>query len=264
MTKSPGAQKRPRKAAAVGPIQILGIILSENISHYELWEAKEVLHMKRIIGLVLALGILLAPVQGLAAPKKGVTTKNLVSRFESALKFLNTAVAIKHRKLKLESVKREDGRKEFASTEDEVTGWTVVGITFPKSDIIEDVVFFTDPALGLVYEYQAFLSALSARGSAKKRLDDGNKITFNMGFHNTPPAENGVQKLVKNHYEFSQWGVGDVWYYRLRHEDSELGEAWRVEKGILQPIEVPQPSESPAPSESPGPQESPGPSASPP
>lgn len=209
--------------------------------------------MKRIVGLVLALGIIFAPAQGLAAPQKGVTTKNLVSRFESALKFLNTAVPIKNRKLKLDSVKRDDGRKEFASSGE--PGWSVVGITFPSSDVIEDVVFFSDPASGLVYEYEAFLSALSARGSAKKRLDDANKITFNMMFYNTPPAENGVSKTEENHYEFSMWGVSGATYYRLRHEGSELGEAWRVEKGFLQPIEVPEPSAIPSPLESPAPPE---------
>jgi hypothetical protein len=206
--------------------------------------------VKKIIGLLLALGLLLSPIQGLAAPKKGVTTKNLVSRFESALNFLNTAVPIKNRKLKLDSVKREDGRKEFVSTQDEVTGWSVVGITFPKSDIIEDAVFFCDPELSLVYEYQAFLSALSSRGTAKKRLDDGNKITYYMGFYNTPPAVNGVRTVEENNYEFSTWGVNDIRYYRLRHVKSELEEAWRIEKGFLQPIEIPEPSESPAPMES--------------
>jgi len=56
--------------------------------------------MKRIVLLVLTLGLMLTPGYGLTAPKKGVTTKNLVSRFESALKFLGYSIPIETKSLR--------------------------------------------------------------------------------------------------------------------------------------------------------------------
>ena len=207
--------------------------------------------MKKIALLVIALGLLLSPSQGLAAPKKGVTTKNLVSRFESALKFLGASIPIENKKLALETVKREDGRKEFASQDG--TYWKIVGITFPSSDIIEDVFFYyTRKTEYATYEHEAFLSALSTRGSAAKRLDDANALIFNVMFYAGPP-EDGIYRNEKNNYLIAWWGSNVMWYYRFSHSLSELGDGWRVEKGFLQPAEIPEPTESPVRTETPSP-----------
>ncbi len=207
--------------------------------------------MKRIFSLVLAIGLALAPITGLAAPKKGVTTKNLVSRYESALKFLGTAVPIENKKLALEFVKREDIRKEFSSKGD--ADWKIIGITFPSSDMIEDVLFwFTGPVGEYArYEHTAYLSAVSSKGSAAKRLDDANRMIWDMNFKsdmtfNEEAFQDGVGKIERSNYVFSIWELGGVTYYRLKHTQSELGEEWRKQHGILQPIELPADEEAPS------------------
>ncbi len=200
--------------------------------------------MKRIISLVFVIGLLLAPGQSLAAPKKGITTKNLVSRFESTLKFLGTSVPIESNKLSLEFTKREDGRKEFASSAS--TEWKMEGITFPSSDIIKDVIFwYTSSSDYARYEHSAFLSCVSSKSAVSKRLDEAYKLIWDISF-NAPPKQDGVTKLETNNYVFSIWTQNDITYYRLNHLQSEPGDAWRKEKGFLQPSEAPKQEETPS------------------
>jgi hypothetical protein len=202
-------------------------------------------HMKKIISLAFAIGLLIVPGQSLAAPKKGITIKNLVFRYESTLKFLGTSVPKESKKLSLEYTKREDGRKAFASSAS--TDWKMEGITFPSSDIIEDVIFwYTFSTWEYArYEHSAFLSSVSSKSAVSKRLDEAYKMIWDVSF-NAPPNQDGVTNLEKNNYVFSIWSQNDITYYRLNHLQSELGDAWRKEKGFLQPSEAPKKVENPS------------------